>query len=76
MRRIVVEDPAGPLGAVCDPARVDEIAVALRSILELDRAAAASLRGRCLAAARDRWNWQVESAKLIGLYEAILGGLP
>lgn len=73
MRRIVAEDPAGPLGVVCNPARVDEIAAALLSILELDGPAAASLRARCLIAARDRWNWQTESAELTGLYGDLLG---
>jgi hypothetical protein len=28
----------------------------------------ASLRERCLGAARDRWNWETESARLVDLY--------
>jgi glycosyltransferase involved in cell wall biosynthesis len=71
MRRVVVDDPAGPLGTVCDPSSVESVARALRSILELDRAAAESLRARCLAAAQNRWNWHVESVKLVALYDEL-----
>jgi glycosyltransferase involved in cell wall biosynthesis len=73
MRRIVAEDPAGPLGAVCDPADVADAAAAIRSVLELDDRASAALRDRCLAAAHDRWNWQAESANLVKLYRELLG---
>jgi glycosyltransferase involved in cell wall biosynthesis len=68
MTRIVVDDEHGPLGAVCDPSRVDHVARALRSILELDPAAARELRRRCAAAAQDRWNWEAEGAALARLY--------
>ncbi len=72
MRRIVLDNPAGPLGAVCDPARVEDVAAALRSILDMDRGATKSIRARCAAAARDRWNWDVESARLTALYGELL----
>jgi glycosyltransferase involved in cell wall biosynthesis len=71
MHRIVIDNPAGPLGAVCDPARVEEIAAEIRSIVELDARAASALRSRCLAAAHDRWNWQLESSGLVRLYEGL-----
>jgi glycosyltransferase involved in cell wall biosynthesis len=67
MRRIVLADPYLPLGAVCDPSRVDQIAAALRSIIELDADSAAGLRARCLAAAQSTWNWENESKGLIDL---------
>jgi hypothetical protein len=73
MRRIVMQDPDGPLGAVCDPASPASVAAALRSIVELDSADAESLRGRCLTAARDRWNWSVVSTTLTALYGELLG---
>ena len=66
--RIVIDDPAGPLGAVCDPADPASIARAIRSILDLDPAGRAALRARCLTAAHERWNWETESAKLLALY--------
>jgi glycogen synthase len=71
MRRIVVDNPEGPLGAVCDPSRVEDIAAALRSVLELEAAEAESLRQRCFRAARDRWNWQLESERLVALYDEV-----
>lgn len=76
MRRIVLEDPDGPLGAVCDPADPASVASAIRSILELDPAARDDLRARCLRAAHERWNWETESARLAALYEELATELP
>src|SRR5690606_15281325 len=56
-RRIVSDDPDGPLGAVCDPTDPAAIARAIRSILELDPAARADLRARVLRAAHARYSW-------------------
>jgi glycosyltransferase involved in cell wall biosynthesis len=67
-RRIIVDDPDGPLGSVCDPTDPAALAGAIRSILVLDPSARADLRGRCLRAAHDRWNWETESAGLLALY--------
>jgi glycosyltransferase involved in cell wall biosynthesis len=72
MRRIVMDHPGGPLGTACDPADPAAIAAAIRSILELDRSEVEALRGRCLRAARERWNWEHESAGLITLYADLL----
>lgn len=71
MRRIVLEDPAGPLGAVCDPTSPRSIAAAIRSIVDLSPADTAALRARCLLAAHERWNWETESARLVALYETL-----
>jgi len=68
MRRIIIGDPDGPLGAVCDPADPDAIAAAIRGILKLEPAARADLRRRCQRAAHERWNWETESATLLALY--------
>lgn len=68
MRRIVLGDPDGPLGAVCDPASVADVARAIREIVELPADAMAELRRRCLKAAHERWNWETESARLVALY--------
>jgi glycosyltransferase involved in cell wall biosynthesis len=72
MRPIVLEGPAGPLGAVCQPADVGDVATALRSVLELGPDAAGAIRARCLAAARERWNWEHEAAGLIALYGELI----
>ena len=68
MHRIVMDGPSGPLGVVCDPASVDEVAAAVRSLLELEPSMADALRARCVAAARGRWNWEEESGALVALY--------
>lgn len=68
MRRIVVEDPAGPLGELCDPASVASVAEAIRRVISRSAGERADLRRRCLAAAHERWNWEGESAKLVALY--------
>ena len=68
MHRIVMDDPSGPLGVVCDPASVDEVAAAVRFLLELEPSVADVMRARCVAAARGRWNWEEESAALLALY--------
>jgi glycosyltransferase involved in cell wall biosynthesis len=73
MRRIVLHDPAGPLGAVCDPSDVGALARAARSILELDGASAETLRERCRTAAVERWNWDHEVAGLVALYADLVG---
>jgi glycosyltransferase involved in cell wall biosynthesis len=68
MRPIVLDDPAGALGAVCDPADPASIARAIRTIIESPPEARAELRRRCLEAAHVRWNWEQESATLAELY--------
>lgn len=73
-RRIVADDPDGPLGALCDPTDPRAIGAAIRSILELDDAARADLRRRCLMAARERWNWEHEAQVLVELYRSLPSG--
>ena len=68
MHRIVMDDPAGPLGLVCDPTDPASIAGAIASLLGRPAADRAALRERCRTAARDRWNWETESARLVALY--------
>ncbi len=68
VRRIVIDDPLGPLGATCDPDQVASIGTAVRELLELDPAAMAALRARCAEAALERWNWEVEGARLATAY--------
>ena len=73
MRRIVLDDPDGPLGATCDPTSPASIAGAIRDVLDRDPAATADLRARCLRAAHDRWSWEAESARLVALYADLAG---
>jgi alpha-maltose-1-phosphate synthase len=71
MRPIVLDEDLGPLGTLCDPARPVDLAAAIRSVLELDTDAWRTLSDRCIRAAHERWNWSVESARLVGLYESL-----
>jgi glycosyltransferase involved in cell wall biosynthesis len=72
MRQIVLDDPLGPLGAVCDPGSAASIAAGLRSILELPEAERARLRERCHDAAGARWNWETESRALLSAYVGLI----
>ena len=67
----MLEDPNGPLGAVCDPADPVSIAAAIRSILDHGPDEREALRARCLRAAHERWNWETESAGLVALYDSL-----
>jgi glycosyltransferase involved in cell wall biosynthesis len=67
-RRIVIDDPDGPLGALCDPTRPASIATALGEVLSMAPEAMADLRRRCQHAAYARYNWEQESAGLLELY--------
>ncbi len=72
-RRIVIEDPEGPLGAVCDPTDPDAVATALREVLDRPVEAAADLRRRVLAAAHARWTWERQAATLLDVYGRLTG---
>lgn len=72
MRGIVMADPAGPLGATCDPADPASIGEAIRSLLAAPEAERATLRARCLVAAHARWNWETESQALLTVYEGLV----
>ena len=68
MHRIVLGAPSGPLGAVCRPNDVDDVARAIRSIVALPRDEQEAFRARCLRAAHERWNWETEIGGLLALY--------
>jgi glycosyltransferase involved in cell wall biosynthesis len=72
-RAIVIDDPLGPFGLVCDPTRTAEVAAAIRSMLELPQEAIASYRSRCVAASSGRWSWEAQAGRLVDLYAALLG---
>jgi glycosyltransferase involved in cell wall biosynthesis len=70
-RRILVDDPDGPLGELCDPADPASIAAAIRRVLDVPPGERAARRARILRAAHARWNWEVEGAKLVALYDEL-----
>jgi glycosyltransferase involved in cell wall biosynthesis len=67
-RSIVADDPDGPLGELCDPADPCSIGRAVRALIELSPEDRADLSARVRKAARERWNWETESARLVALY--------
>lgn len=71
MREIVLGDPDGPLGAVCDPTNPHEVASAIHSILSMSPSDRAELRARCIRAAAVRWNWEAQAARLTELYRSL-----
>jgi glycosyltransferase involved in cell wall biosynthesis len=71
MRRAVMEDPDGPLGAVCDPDDEDAVVAALVGLLRGGVDGLDVLRERCLKATRLRLNWEHEAARLTDLYAEI-----
>ena len=74
MRRVVMDDPAGPLGVLCRPEDPADVARGIRAILDLPPDKRTALRRRCLAAAHDTWNWETESQHLLELYASLIGG--
>jgi glycosyltransferase involved in cell wall biosynthesis len=71
--RPIVEGPDGPLGRLVDPGSPAAVAAAIAAIIGAPPEDRAALRERCLAAAHRRWNWETEGAKLLGLYEDLVG---
>ena len=72
-RRIIVDDPDGPLGVVCDPTDAAALAAAIQSILGLDPAARAELRARILRAAHTRYAWDRQFEVVLREYGALTG---
>jgi len=72
-RRIIVDDPDGPLGAVCDPTDPASIAAAIRSVLDLPPAEHAALRSRIAHAARTRYAWDRQVAVALEVYGRVTG---
>ena len=74
MREIVLEDPLGPLGEVCNPSDPASIADGILRIVARPEPDRMALRARCLAAAHARWNWSMEVAGLLELYTDLAAG--
>jgi glycosyltransferase involved in cell wall biosynthesis len=72
-REVLLDDPAGPLGAVVDPGDPAALASAIRSIVDRSPEEKRAARERATRAAGDRWNWETESGKLLALYDDLIG---
>ncbi len=62
---------ADDLGTVADPAEPDDLARALREILEQTPDAYAAMRERCLTVSRDRYAWEVVVRPYLELIERL-----
>jgi len=71
MRDILLGDPDGPLGSVCDPTDPTAVATAINALLRQSPAERAALRQRCIRAAATRWNWEVQATRLSDLYRSL-----
>lgn len=74
-REIVLGNPEGPLGALCDPVDPASIAAAILSIIDAPPEERDAMRGRCLAAAAREWNWARQEAALLDLYRSLQNGV-
>jgi len=72
-RRIIVEEPEGFLGAVCDPTDPSALAAAIAGILRLPARERAALRERCRRVSALRYGWEQQLEVLLDLYGAITG---
>ena len=74
MREIVERER---LGAVADPADPADLARALREILDLPEAERSAMRERCLAACRERYNWETAVEPYLALVRTLVapGGI-
>ena len=68
MRAIVEADD---LGAVADPSDPDELARALRAVLEQPAADRAAMRARCLSVSRDRYAWETVVLPYLALVDRL-----
>jgi glycosyltransferase involved in cell wall biosynthesis len=73
IRRVVLDDPEGPLGVLCDPTDIESIADGLRSLLRPPRVLLGEMRERCRRAGQERLNWETEAATLVSLYGDLRG---
>jgi glycosyltransferase involved in cell wall biosynthesis len=73
MRGIVEADG---LGAIADPADPDDLARALRGVLDQPADAYAAMRERCLAVTRDRYNWETAVVPYLDLVARLVPAGP
>ncbi len=74
IRRVVRDNPIGPVGEVVDPGNTDAITSALVRMLT-DSGLRREYSDNADRLARSVFNWRIEEAKLFGLYDAVAPGL-
>jgi glycosyltransferase involved in cell wall biosynthesis len=74
IRRVVRDNPVGPVGEIVDPADTEAIASALSRLLS-DARLRNEYRLNADQLARTFFNWGVEEVKLFGVYDTVAPGL-
>jgi glycosyltransferase involved in cell wall biosynthesis len=64
------------VGIACDPVSIDEIAAAIRSLVEVPETERSAMRAHILAVAHQTFNWESQVATLFGLYAALAPAPP
>lgn len=73
-RRVLLDEPGGPLGVVVDPADPRALAAAVAAIVGQPVTERTAQRARCAAAAQRTWNWEAQFAPLLDVYAELTGG--
>ena len=58
-------------GVLVDPTQRESVVEGIADLLALEPEAMTDLRARCQRAAYDRYNWETESAALLGVYDRL-----
>jgi glycosyltransferase involved in cell wall biosynthesis len=58
-------------GVLCDPTDPEDVARAIREVIDAPERDRVAMRVRCLAAARERYAWQHQARELLGVYTAL-----
>jgi glycosyltransferase involved in cell wall biosynthesis len=64
------------IGAIADPADPDDLARAIRAIIDAPAAEREAMRLRCVLLARDRYNWETAVVPYLALVERLSGPPP
>jgi glycosyltransferase involved in cell wall biosynthesis len=58
-------------GVLVDPTNRESVVAGISKLLDLDPGAMNDLRARCQRAAHERYNWEVESKRLLAVYDRL-----
>ena len=74
IRRVVVDNPVGPVGKVVDPSDPQTVGKAVRQLIE-DEALHHVYKTNADVLARTVYNWEAQEKTLLGIYN-VVAGLP
>ena len=71
MKQIVMDNDKGVIGAVVDPLNAQQIAGAIKKILNLDNSEREDIRAREFSLHQHEYNWFVQEQKLFEVYDLV-----